>query len=154
MKKPVPDNRMTPQAFGRRQEYVVIAELLKRGFDVFKTLVDDKKIDCVIRLSDKKYLDVQIKARSIYAKHPTFFAGMRIEPRPNYWFIFFTEANDTFWVMPSSKVIELGHTLKSGENVGKAEINMPKSDRSSNAPKFEKYKNNFDLLNIKPKEKR
>ena len=55
-------------SFGRRQEYSVIAELLKRGFDVYMTLVDDQGIDCVIRLNDKKYLDIQIKARSREAK--------------------------------------------------------------------------------------
>ncbi|WP_229725834.1 hypothetical protein, partial [Calditerricola satsumensis] len=36
-------------SFGKRQEYVVIAELLRRGFDVYQTLVDDQGIDCVIR---------------------------------------------------------------------------------------------------------
>lgn len=51
-------------SFGRRQEYSVIAELLKRNFDVYMTLVDDQGIDCVIRLDDKRYVDVQIKARS------------------------------------------------------------------------------------------
>lgn len=27
-------------SFGKRQEYIAIAELLKRGFDVYMTLVD------------------------------------------------------------------------------------------------------------------
>ncbi len=31
-------------SFGKRQEYSVIAELLKRGFDVYMTLVDDQGI--------------------------------------------------------------------------------------------------------------
>ena len=51
-------------SFGKRQEYSVVAELLKRGFDVYMTLVDDQGIDCIIRLNSGRYLDIQIKARS------------------------------------------------------------------------------------------
>lgn len=40
-------------SLGKRLEFYVISELLKRGFDVYMTLVDDKGIDCIIRL-DKK----------------------------------------------------------------------------------------------------
>jgi len=42
------------KAFGERIEYVVIGELLKRGFDVYKTLVDDQQIDCVLRIEKKQ----------------------------------------------------------------------------------------------------
>ena len=36
-------------SFGKRQEYIAVAELLRRGFDVYMTLVDDQQIDCVVR---------------------------------------------------------------------------------------------------------
>jgi len=36
-------------SFGKRQEFIVIAELLRRGYDVYQTLVDDQQIDCIIR---------------------------------------------------------------------------------------------------------
>lgn len=54
-------------SFGKRQEFIAIAELLRRGFDVYQTLVDDQQIDCVIRKEvsgNPVYLDIQIKARS------------------------------------------------------------------------------------------
>jgi len=54
-------------SFGKRQEYIAIAELLRRGYDVYMTLVDDQQIDCVVRVevnSHPVYIDVQIKARS------------------------------------------------------------------------------------------
>ena len=63
-------------SFGRRQECRVIADLLKRDFDVYMTLVDDQGIDCVIRLNDERYLDIQIKARSKESKQWNFFAAM------------------------------------------------------------------------------
>ena len=53
--------------FGKRQEYIAVAELLRRGYDVYMTLVDDQQIDCVIRQEKDgqlRYLDIQIKARS------------------------------------------------------------------------------------------
>ena len=59
-------------SFGKRQEYVAVAELLKRGFDVFITLVDDQQIDCISKFDEDppRYVDVQIKARSKTATRP------------------------------------------------------------------------------------
>jgi predicted AAA+ superfamily ATPase len=54
-------------SFGKRQEFVVITELLRREFDVYLTLVDDQQIDCVVpqEIDGKPvYMDIQIKARS------------------------------------------------------------------------------------------
>src|SRR5438552_4779271 len=70
-------------SFGKRQEFVVIAELLRRGFDVYMTLVDDQQIDCVLRFEAEpapRYVDLQIKARSRLCKKTDAarFANMRI----------------------------------------------------------------------------
>ena len=51
-------------SFGKRQEFGAIAELLRRGYDVYITLVDDQGIDCIVRQGPDKFYDVQIKARS------------------------------------------------------------------------------------------
>ncbi len=135
-------------SFGKRQEYSVIAELLKRGFDVYMTLVDDQGIDCVLRLDDKKYLDVQIKARSKEAKQWNFFAAMSFDVRDNFYFIFYTEKNNNLWVIPSKDVKELGIENKSGKNAGKISLTLPKTESGGKASKFEKYKNEngFALL--------
>jgi len=78
-------------SFGKRQEYIAIGELLRRGHDVYMTLVDDQQIDCVIRQENKgklRYLDIQIKARSENAKNPGTFAALEIrKPRNNFIFI-------------------------------------------------------------------
>jgi hypothetical protein len=68
-------------SFGKRQEFVAIAELLRRNFDVYLTLVDDQQIDCVIRQEkdgELRYLDIQIKARSKEAKNAGRFSAMEI----------------------------------------------------------------------------
>lgn len=97
-------------SFGKRQEYRVVAQLLRRGFDVYMTLVDDQGIDCVLRLDERRYLDIQIKAGSSKAKQWNFFAAMSFPVRPNLYFIFYTELYDSYWVMPSEDVAELSVT--------------------------------------------
>lgn len=135
-------------SFGRRQEYAVIAELLCLNFDVYSTLVDDQGIDCVIRLDGHRYLDVQIKARSDKAQQWYLFAAMTIEPRDNFFFVFYIEKNDTFWVLPSKDVVALASRNVKGKNVGKYSLAFPKSDAAPKAASFAKYKGQagFSLL--------
>ena len=73
-------------SFGKRQEYIAVAELLRRDHDVYMTLVDDQQIDCVIRRGDHDYVDLQIKARSnnCQPKDAGRFAAMEI-PRPRQY---------------------------------------------------------------------
>ncbi len=135
-------------SFGKRQEYSVIAELLKRGFDVYMTLVDDQGIDCVIRLDETRYLDIQIKARSKDAQYWSSFSSSLFTPRDNLLFIFYTEKNDSYWVIPSKDVKTLGITNRSGKNSGKVSLTIPKIATGTKAARFEKYKNDngFALL--------
>lgn len=135
-------------SFGKRQEYVVVAELLKRGLDVYMTLVDDQGIDCIIRIDEHTYIDVQIKARSKTALQWNFFAAMKIQPKENYYFIFYLETNNTFWVIPSLDVVRLSITNKNGKHSGKHSITLPKSEITPKGLNFSMYKdeNGFDLL--------
>lgn len=124
-------------SFGKRQEYRVIAELLRRGFDIYLTLVDDQGIDCVLRLDESRYLDIQIKARSEKARQWNFFAAMSFKSRNNLNFIFFTEKTDNFWIIPSNDVKRLGVTNISGKNKGKVSLNLP---NLSEGVRFERFK--------------
>ena len=135
-------------SFGKRQEYVVVAELLKRGFDVYMTLVDDRGIDCIIRKDEHTYIDIQIKARSKTAQQWNFFAAMTIEPRDNYYFIFYLERNNTIWVIPSNDVVKYAITNKTGKNAGKHSLTLPKSETTDKAEKFSIYEgeSGFGLL--------
>ncbi len=139
-------------SFGKRQEYIAVAELLRRDFDVYMTLVDDQQIDCIIRLEGPplRYIDVQIKARSKSAKNPGTFAALEIRaPRPNFFFIFYSEAADTYWVMPSLEVVQKANVGKSGDNEGKYRLVFTniRSDGSVVArPKWDQYKGAFDLM--------
>lgn len=145
-------------SFGKRQEFVAVAELLRRGFDVYMTLVDDQQIDCIIRQERNgklRYLDVQIKARSNDAKHAATFAALTCRnPRRDFWYIFYSEAASTYWIIPSLDVVKLSNVNKGGEtkdgkNKGKLTLklaNLTKKNGWKPRPKFKDYENAFESL--------
>ena len=156
-------NHRTTASFGKRQEFIAVAELLRRGFDVYMTLVDDQQIDCIIRLEGEgrppRYLDIQIKARSKAANHAATFAALDIrKPRKDFWFIFYSEAAETYWVMPSEDVVIHSNENKggvggNGKNKGKLTIKLANKTNSgwNPRPKFREYQDAFDLLRQKQK---
>ena len=138
-------------SFGKRQEYIAIAELLRHGYDVYMPLVDDQQIDCVIRRDNHDYVDLQIKARSkdCQPKDAGRFAAMEIlEPRKKYFFLFYCEQIDTYWIFPSIKLVELASQNKRGKNIGKYHINLTgfKENKVYAFDKFCQYQNNFEIL--------
>lgn len=144
-------------SFGKRQEYIAVGELLRRGFDVYMTLVDDQQIDCIVRQErggKLRCLDIQIKARSKDAKHAGTFAAMTIrEPRKNFWFIFYSEVLDTYWIIPSLDILDLANENKggvSGKGAKKGKFTIKLANKNKTEwkprPKFAEYENAFDLL--------
>jgi hypothetical protein len=143
-------------SFGKRQEFVAVAELLRRGFDVYMTLVDDQQIDCVIRREGvdgtPDYLDIQIKARSDGAKYGATFSAMTVRhPRPNFWFIFYSETVGMYWVIPSEDVVMLASVNKggtTGKHKGKLTLKLCNQTKNglTPRPKFRAYENAFGQL--------
>lgn len=144
-------------SFGKRLEFVAISELLRRGYDVYQTLVDDQGIDCVIRkeISGKPhYVDVQIKARSkqcIPYDAARFAAMVILQPRINLIFMFYSEWLDTWWLVPSLDLVNgLASQNKNGKNAGKYHVLF--SGLSKGVPtikeRFDKYQkdNGFKIL--------
>jgi hypothetical protein len=139
-------------SFGKRQEFVAIAELLKRGYDVYVTLVDDQQIDCIVRFDRDPpvYIDIQIKARSKIAKNPGTFAAMEIrKPRQNFFFIFYSEAANHYWVMSSLEVAKHANRNKSGKAIGRYRIVFTSTTVKREVrprPKWEAWRDKFELL--------
>ncbi|MCI4323419.1 MAG: hypothetical protein L3K03_05290 [Thermoplasmata archaeon] len=144
-------------SFGKRQEFVAIAELLKRGFDVYQTLVDDQGIDCILREEDRhghpRYIDLQVKARSRDAKPSgaAFFSAWKLQnPRENYYFLFFSEQARATWIIPTLKLDKLAHLNKAGKNAGKRAILLANVTKGGikPRPKFIEFQDEagFDLL--------
>src|ERR1700680_2801179 len=135
-------------SFGKRQELIAMGGLLRQGLDVYTTMVDDQQIDCIIRLDRDPpvYVDVQIKARSKTAKNPGTFAAMEIrKPRPNFFFMFYSEAADCYWIIPSLDVVRLATRNKTGANAGRYSLVLT-SKKAKPRPKWDAYRNNFALL--------
>ena len=136
-------------SFGKRLEFVAISELLRRGYDVYQTLVDDRGIDCIIRKVIKGipyYVDLQIKARSknCIPLDAARFAAMNIpNPRPNLVFMFYSEWLDTWWLVPSIDLTEeLANRNRQGKNAGKYHIlfsGLPKG-KPTVKEKFDQYR--------------
>ncbi|WP_276133049.1 hypothetical protein [Polluticoccus soli] len=132
-------------SYGKRQEFMAVAELIRRGFDVYLTLVDDKGIDCIIRKSDQRYLDIQIKARSakIEAKNYGYFPLLNVPSnRDNHFFVFYSEKANEYWVLPSEEIIRLAevdgscaHIALSGKDIGKYAIRLTGVSKGEAVPK-------------------
>lgn len=113
------DQSQSRLSYGRRHEYILIAELLGHGFHVYIPLVDDEQIDCIIRRGNDHYLDLQSKARLSDGN----FAAMNIPyPRKNYFFVFYVEHIDTRWIFPSLKLVEAASQDQTGSNAGRYNI--------------------------------
>jgi hypothetical protein len=129
-----------------------MAELMKLGYDVYLTLVDDQQIDCIVRFDTEppRYVDIQIKARSENAKHAGTFASMEIrKPRRDFFFIFYSEALNCYWVMPSEEVAKQAARSKGGKGIGKYRIDFARRNTKGEVlprPKWKDYVNRFDLI--------
>ena len=138
-------------SYGKRQEFKTIAKLIEKGFDVYSTIIDDQGIDCIIRISSKRYLDIQLKARSIdkcMLKDRGYFPQLSIvEPRDNYFFILYSEQADSYWVLPSNDIVNMAKKggfnvseMKSGANKGRYSVRVAGA-KCNPLPQFEKYRN-------------
>ncbi|MEC2073750.1 hypothetical protein [Alkalihalophilus marmarensis] len=149
-------------SYGKRQEYIAVSELLKRDFDVYMTLVDDQGIDCIIRINENRYLDIQIKARSKNAsgKDRAYFPRLKVpEGRDNLFYIFYSEGVNAYWVIPSQDIISLAKQKGTnvsqnltGNSAGRYALRLAGYSSVSGTittfDRFEMYKgeNGFELL--------
>lgn len=144
-------------SYGKRQEYTVIAELLRHNFDVFVTLVDDQQMDCIIRQEngdELRYLDIQIRAteKGSESEYAGTFTALEVNrPRENYYFIFYSEKINTFWVIPSLHLILEANQVKEGIYKGKYTIDLCIVNERGlvSQPRFQQYENAFQLLEWK-----
>ena len=70
------------------------------------------------------------------------------QPRENYYFIFYSELINTYWVIPSLDLVKEANQVKSGNNKGKYRIVFVNSTKAGYKPrpKFRVYEKAFELL--------
>ena len=132
--------------FGKRIEYWIIGNMLKEGLDVYVPMVDDFGVDAVIRKSNGKFIEVQIKARSkdvVFGDAALFVSIPHDEVRKNYYFVFYSERMDSMWILSSKEFNKEAVRNKSGKNIGKRSIwfngKKTKENIEHCKPQFEKY---------------
>ena len=132
-------------SFGKRIEHYLIGKMLKEGLDVYIPMVDDDAVDVVVKRPDKKYVEVQIKARSkdVNFGDAALFSAIPHQPRENYWFVFYSERLDKMWILSSTEFIHEAYVNKKGKNIGKYVIwfnGFSKKNHTEHAKKqFDKY---------------
>jgi hypothetical protein len=158
-KPPIAKSFRHSAGFGKRMEFWIIGEMLRRNFDVYIPLVDDRGVDAIVRRSDGSFVELQIKARSndvIIGDAALFAAISHEEERKNYFFIFYSARLDKIWVLSSKEFITEAVQNKSGNNKGKRSIwfngyktNKETGEREEYAyERFEKYAcSDFSRLN-------
>jgi len=106
----------TTQCKGKEAEHLFFSMLLKKGFDVYTPLVDDNRIDALVRLGANKYVEIQIKSREADVKSPRGLADIKYtKGKSNYWFAIHTKHNnEPIWWLLSAKDFEKHAT--GGEN--------------------------------------
>jgi hypothetical protein len=97
-------------------------------------------------------IDVQIKARSATAKNHGTFSAMEVRnPRPNFMYVFYSEAADSYWVMPSLDLIREANCNKGGTNLGKYSIIFTNASAESQPrprPRFERWRNHLESFEV------
>lgn len=104
--------RLTKLQIGRYAEYLVKMEFTLYGFDVYSAEVDDKGIDFVVRLSEKKYYDVQVK--SARGLNYIFFPKAKFAPRDNLLaaiVIFRDKKKPDLYLIPSEEWVKNPNNL-------------------------------------------
>ena len=110
--------------FGKRIEFMLIGKMLMEGLDCYIPLIDDHGVDCVIKKSNGKFIEIQIKARSkeVNKGDEALFAAITHKETENFYFVFYSESLDTMWIMTSKEFLSECATNKNGKNTGKHTI--------------------------------
>lgn len=105
-------NRKQALALGESTEMLIISRLLDEGREVWLPTVDDHGVDLLVKTRNVRqgdrtkaehydFQEIQIKS----VKEGGLFAAMRINPRPNYWFVFYIKNIDKMWLINSVDLV-------------------------------------------------
>jgi hypothetical protein len=97
------------QQKGKRGEFFVFGELIKRGFDLYLPVID-VGIDAVVRLKNRTYIEIQVKTTQA-KEQAGYFNVYDLEPRPNLFIICVNMSEEKqkkwgqpeVWILPSEE---------------------------------------------------
>ena len=111
--------RKNLRGFGNRIEYWIFGLLLKEGLDVYVPLIDYDGTDLVVKKSNGTFIEIQIRARSktVAMGNGASFANFPCEKRKNYFYVFYSERLNTFWIMSSEEFLKHSKQNGVGKNI-------------------------------------
>lgn len=137
--------------FGHSIERLVESMLLREDRDVYIPSSDDHGIDMIVatkctgctedNCSDcdasgnkpaSRFQEIQIKS----VRTGGLFAAIKCpNPRPEYWFVFYVEQHNTFWLVNSMDFVQIASRNVKGKNIGKYSLLLasPKGIRAAMA---------------------
>ncbi len=112
--------------FGKQIEHRIVGLLLNECFEVYAPLIDDDAIDLVIKKSNGTFIEIQIKARSkaVAIGSGARFSMISHKKRKNYFFVFYAEKLNTYWIMSSEEFLKNSTQNKAGKYIGRRNINF------------------------------
>lgn len=100
------------QNLGKSTEMLIGSMLLAENRETYLPCVDDHGVDMIVRTKNyipgdgnqaENYEFQEIQVKSINTGG--LFAAMKIDPRPNYWFVFYIKDIDQLWLMNSMDLV-------------------------------------------------
>jgi len=139
--------KATTQQKGKRAEFLVFGELLRRGADLYLPVVDIG-IDAISRLKTGTYLEIQVKATEA-ENQAGYFNVNDLEPKPNLFIICVDMSKrkteqwnkPEVWILASTEFVKYATKTKKGYR-----LPLPEKDtRHGNIPRekiLEQYRAN------------
>ena len=115
------------QNLGKSTEMLIASMLLAENRETYLPCVDDHGVDMIVRTNNyikgdgrkaENYEFQEIQVKSINTGG--LFAGMKIDPRPNYWFVFYIKDIDQIWLINSMDLVNY-QAINAGKNPGDPE---------------------------------
>lgn len=145
-----PNKKVSTKSFKTKQlgtatEMLISSILINEERELYIPAVDDRGIDLIIRTNnfvkgngDKaenfEFQEIQIKSLS----EGGLFAFHCKEPKPNYWFIFYVQSINTFWLMNSLEVHSLSNISQGEKSFGMHSIQLATRKNGCNK-KFDNF---------------
>ena len=145
--------KLTRQQIGKYAEYLAKMELTKYGLDVYTAEVDDKGIDCIVKLDDR-YIDIQIK--SVRNSGYIFYQKDKFILRENLYtivVIFSFSSNlpkifmipSTVWIIPNKLFVSRDYAKPEQKSQPEWGINLSKK----NIEKLHEYRISNTIRKLK-----
>lgn len=125
--------RIDTVAKGKRAEFLIMAELLREGFNIFQAVADSQGIDCGILSPSGKFYPVQIKSRARFAQRDS----VRVWSfPPDMFIIVYDESTRHHWIIPACEYKAMSTRYPKKEGI----VGYRLQYTNKNAPRLEQFK--------------